>query len=123
MGVLWENSAGVFIAVTVVLGGGASYLTGRAVAITWRPIFKLVGYVLLLTAATRFIHYALFEGTLVSLHYFVVDFIVLFALGFFGYRVTRARQMTSQYGWLYTRVGPFNWRQRPSATPDTNWQD
>lgn len=116
MGVIWEVSAGVFVLVTVALGGGAAFLSGRAVALTWRPLLKLLGYVALLTAATRFIHYSLFDGTLLSLHYYAVDFVVLYALGFFGYRLTRARQMTSQYGWLYTRSGPFSWRQRRSGT-------
>ena len=30
-----ENSFGVFLMVTVVLGGGAAWLAGRAVAIAW----------------------------------------------------------------------------------------
>ncbi|WP_367116785.1 DUF6867 family protein, partial [Bauldia sp.] len=31
----------------------------------------------------------------------------------------RAGQMTSQYGWLYERSGPFSWRSRPPAGRDT----
>ena len=58
-----EDSLGVFLLVTVVLGGGAAALAGRAVALTWRPWWQVVVYMLMLGAAVRFIHFALFEGT------------------------------------------------------------
>jgi hypothetical protein len=110
MDVLWEVSLGDFLLVTVFLGGGGAYLTGRALAQTWRPFVQLVGYVLLLTAATRFIHFALFDGTLLSLRFYCVDFVVMMALAAFGYRVARVRQMIGQYSWLYRRTGPISWR-------------
>jgi len=115
MGIIWEVNLSDFLLVTMFLGGGAAYLTGRAVAVTWRPFPKLVLYIALLTAAVRFIHYALFTGTLLSLQFFVVDFIILLAFGSAGYRVTRAGQMTTQYAWLYQRSGPFSWRSRGPA--------
>ena len=99
-----------FLLVTCFLGGGAAYLTGRAVAITWRPIGYLVLYLFLLACAVRFIHYALFEGTLLSPQYFLVDAVVLLALGGIGFQVTRARQMAGQYSWIYQRSGPMSWR-------------
>jgi hypothetical protein len=37
------------------------------------------------------------------------------AIGSMGYRFTRARQMTSQYRWLYERTGPFTWREHQRA--------
>ncbi|MCB1496641.1 MAG: hypothetical protein KDJ86_12695 [Bauldia sp.] len=119
MGIIWEVSLGDFLLVTLFLGGGAAYLTGRAAAGTWRQYPKLVIYLLLLGAAVRFIHYALFGGTLLSPQFYAVDFVVLLILGSIGYRVTRAGQMTSQYGWLYERSGPFSWRSRPPAGRDT----
>ena len=67
-------------------------------------------YLFLLACAVRFIHYALFEGTLLSLQYFLVDVVVLLALGGLGFQVTRARQMAGQYSWLYERTGPLSWR-------------
>jgi NO-binding membrane sensor protein with MHYT domain len=90
----------VFILVTIVLGGGAGWLTGRAIAHTWRPWWKVLLATLLLGVAVRFIHFALFEATFFSLHYYIVD--TLFALMFAtaGYRVTRSRQMAQQYGFL-----------------------
>jgi len=40
--------------VTGLLGGGAAWLAGRAIARTWRPIWHVVGYMALLGAAVRF---------------------------------------------------------------------
>src|SRR5690606_40544825 len=52
------------------LAGSAAYLTGRAMARTWQADLQLAVYIVLLAAATRFIHFALFKGTLLSLHYY-----------------------------------------------------
>ena len=59
-----EGSFGVFLLVTIILGGGAAVLAGRAIALTWRPWWQIVAYMLILGAAVRFIHFALFGGTL-----------------------------------------------------------
>ena len=112
MGVIWEVSLADFLLVTVFLGGGAAYLTGRAVALTWRRMLKLLVYLLLLAAAVRFIHYALFGGTLLSPQYYLVDLAVLLCIGGLGFRITRARQMTGQYSWLYRNAGGLGWRPR-----------
>ena len=37
-GILYEEDyIGLFLLVTVVMGGGAAWLAGRAIAGTWRP--------------------------------------------------------------------------------------
>ena len=95
---IWEVSAVEFIFVTVILGGGAAYLTGRAIALSWMANEQLAIYLVLLTAATRFIHFALFDGTLIAPWYFLVDLVVLLAIGFLGKTITRSRQMAAQYG-------------------------
>ena len=115
MGIVYQTNIIDFLLVTVFLGGGAAYLVGRAMASTWAPILLLVVYTALLSAAVRFIHYALFHGTLLSLHYFAVDVVILGILAALGYRITRAGQMTTQYGWLYRRSGPLSWRRRSPA--------
>src|SRR5215831_20720170 len=97
---LYEDSLGVFLLVTVAMGGGAAWLSGRAIAATWRPWWHIVAYMLILGAAVRFFHYALFGGTLLSLHYYVVDSAIALVFALFGFRVTRARQMATQYGFL-----------------------
>lgn len=116
MNILWEVGFLEFIFVTVFLGGGAAFLTGRAIAATWQRRLHLVIYLLLLACAVRFFHYALFGGMLLSAHYFAIDLAVLLILGGAGYRLTRAKQMTSQYAWLFERSGPFSWRRRQSAS-------
>ena len=63
----------------------------------------------------RFIHFALFQATLLTLHYYIIDTIVLMAFGFAGWRYNRARQMTTQYRWLFERTGPFSWKPREGA--------
>jgi len=105
---LWEVSLFEFIRVTVILGGGAAWLTGRATARTWSPWWKLVFYVALLTIALRFIHFALFEGTFflppanvwIALYFAGVDFVVLMVAAVIGRKLTRAAQMRRQYGFL-----------------------
>ena len=68
-----RNSFFVFVLVTIILGGGAAFLSGRAIAGTWRPWWQVAAYMLVLGGAVRFFHMALFEGALLSLHYYVVD--------------------------------------------------
>jgi hypothetical protein len=93
----------IFVFLTVVLGGGAGFLAGRAVAATWRSGGQLIPYMLALGAAIRFLHYALFGATLLSLHYYAVDTIVAAIGGFIGFAIMRRRQMTHQYGMLGDR--------------------
>jgi hypothetical protein len=107
-----EDSVGVFLLVTVALGGGGAWLTGGAIASTWRPLWQVGVYMLILGLAVRFFHYALFAGTLLSLHYYVVDSAVCVALGLAGFRATRVRQMVEQYHWLNARAGPLGWRRK-----------
>jgi len=107
-----EGSFGVFLLVTVVLGGGAAALAGRAIAATWRQWWHIIGYMLILGAAVRFFHYALFDGTLLSLHYYLVDTAVCIAASLLGFRATRAAQMVTQYRWLNERAGAMRWRRK-----------
>jgi hypothetical protein len=110
-----EGSFGVFLLITIALGGGAAYMSGRAIAGTWRPGWHVPLYMLILAFAVRFLHYALFGGTLLSAHYYAVDLIFCLLFGAFGFRITRAGQMSTQYGWLYRRTGPLKWAPRPPA--------
>jgi hypothetical protein len=107
-----ENSPGVFLFLTVILGGGAAFQAGRAMAGKWRAVWLTAFYMVLLGCAVRFLHFALFEGELLSLHYFITDTLVLILAAMLGYRLTRVRQMTSQYPWLYERSGPLSWREK-----------
>ncbi len=112
MGILYESSLGVFIILICILGGGAAWMTGRAAALTWRPLYVLAWFLFLLTLAVRFLSFSLFGEPLLSIQYLVVDYAVLALFGFAGWRHTRTAQMTTQYVWLYEKTNPFNWRLR-----------
>lgn len=112
MSLFVEDSKWIFLIMTVVFGGGAAFLAGRAMARKWRPMWMPLIAMLPLAAGLRFLHYALFEAQLTSLHYFVTDFLVLLAFALFGYRSSLARQMAAQYPWLYEKSGPFGWRSK-----------
>jgi hypothetical protein len=112
MGILWENSAAAFLIFTVLIAGGAAYMSGKALADQWRSIWHPIRYMLLLGLADRFFHFALFEGSLLSLHYYLVDTAVLIAIALVSYRLKRVQQMVSQYPWLYVRNGPFAWTEK-----------
>jgi predicted permease len=97
--VLYEpDHLGAFVLVTLIIGGGAAWLTGRAIALTWRPWWQVVVYALVLAAAERFLHFALFEGTFLSAYYYAVDAAITLVFACLGLRITRSRQMTRQYG-------------------------
>jgi Domain of unknown function (DUF6867) len=107
-----ERSLGVFLLVTMILGGGAALLAGRAVATTWRPQWQVVAYGFILGGAVRFIHFSLFGGTLLSPHYYLTDSAFCIAIGFLGFRTARRSQMISQYRWLNEAAGAMRWRRK-----------
>ncbi|HRJ69221.1 MAG TPA: hypothetical protein PK812_06395 [Beijerinckiaceae bacterium] len=112
-GVLYEeSSAWLFILVTIIMGGWAAWQTGQAVARTWKPRWQLIFYMILLGWAVRFIHFALFEGTFLSLRYYIIDTLILMAFTFAGWKVQRARQMLRQYEWLFDAAGPGAWKRK-----------
>jgi hypothetical protein len=112
-GILYEEeSIRLFIAVTVVMGGWAAWMTGKACASTWRPYWTVFLYMLVLGAVVRFLHFALFGGTLLSAQYYLVDMAVVQVFAAIGYRQMRTRQMVTKYNWLYAPLGPLSWRSR-----------
>ncbi len=127
MGVFWETSFWVFFFLTVVIGGGAAAATGRALALSWRPYWQVVFYTCLLGMAARFLHWGLFldkpldvyKGDILSIQFYLVDTVVLVLSSSLAYRLTRTRQMTTQYRWLYRKTGPFSWAKRESAESET----
>lgn len=111
-GILWENDPTPFIVITLLLGGGAAWMSGRGVAQSWSSPLLLLGYAFLLACAARFLHFALGGGSLIAPQFFLVDFLCLLALAGLGFRVARASQMATQYFWLYERTSPISWRAR-----------
>ena len=111
---LSDDTLGVFIVLTVIIGGSAGFLSGRGLARSWKPFWRVFVYMALLAAAIRFFHYALFDGTLLSPYYYLVTYAVLLAAACLGFRMLRTTQMVTQYRWLYQRTSPLTWRERRS---------
>ena len=109
---LLGTTLSVSFIVTVVVMGFAAFMTGQALAGTWKSMWQVVLYCLLLGLGDRFLIFSLFEGELLSLSGYVIDTAVLVAISLFAYRLTQARKMTSQYPWIYERAGLLSWRDR-----------
>ncbi|MFO1135395.1 MAG: hypothetical protein U1E30_09455 [Rhodoblastus sp.] len=88
-----------FLALTLVLGGAGAFVTGRAMAQTWRERWKAVAYMVPLAAAVRFLHYALFDEPS-DLAHALPTFALLTAFALAGFALARRRQMAHQYPWL-----------------------
>ena len=112
MNELLGTSFQVFFILTVIIIGFAAYMTGQALGNSWKPVWQLIFYNLLLGIADRFLTYALFGGELLSLSGYLIDTAVLIAISLFAYRINRVNRMVNQYPWLYERVGPFGWRHK-----------
>ena len=106
-----DNVLWVFLLLTVGIGGAAAYASGKAIAQTWRPFRQVPLYCVLLAAGVRFCHFALFEEPLLSPVSYAVDFLVALLCAALGFRLVRARQMATQYRWLFTRSGVLGWRR------------
>lgn len=102
----------VWVGVTLVLTGGAGYMTGQAIARTWRPVWQVVAYSLLLAVVSRFFIYALFDDRMLLLSGYLIDAAVIIALGLFAFRLNRVQMMVKQYPWLYKRAGLLGYRAR-----------
>jgi hypothetical protein len=109
---LTGSSLGVFIGLTLVIGGGTAALTGQAIAGTWRPVWQLVFACLGLGLADRFLVFALFSGPLFSLVGYLVDTAVILVIGLVAYRLAWVKNMVRQYPWLHERVGLWRYRRR-----------
>jgi hypothetical protein len=106
-----DSGAFVFLLLTLVLGGSAAFASGRAIAQTWRPFWHIPLYMLALAAGVRFCHFALFEEPLLSPSGYLLDYATVCAAAALGFRLLRTRQMAGQYGWIFRRIGPLQWRR------------
>ena len=127
MGVIYETSIWAFIFVTVIAGGGAAFMIGRAAAKGWNPFWQAVVQVLALATAVRFLHWGLFAGaTFESWRQAQAAFsrciitwptrVILLLFAALGFRRQRTVQMLRQYGWLTVQTSPLSWRLHDNAT-------
>lgn len=112
METLLGTTLDVWIGITLVLTGGAGYMTGQAIARTWRPLWQVVAYGLLLAVVSRFFIYGLFDGYMLLASGYIIDAAVIIAIGLFAFRLNRVQMMVSQYPWLYERAGPLGYRAK-----------
>jgi hypothetical protein len=101
--------------ITLVLGGGCAWLAGSAIASTWRGLWVAVIAAIPMAMAVRFVHFALFNETLLSLKPWAAETLILLAVMSLAFQRTRARQMVRQYYWLYEPKGYLGWRLRQDA--------
>jgi small-conductance mechanosensitive channel len=109
MSLILEQSLALYLILTCLFGGGAAFMMGRSLATNWRPLWQLVVATLIMGLALRFLHFALFEGKLLTLHYYLTDTLTLLVIAGLGYRLTRTTQMVTNYRWLYKRTSPLTW--------------
>ena len=115
---LLATNLAVFVGLTLVLFGGAAFLSGQALANGWKPPLTGVFYCALLAFADMFLVYGLFDGDGTLIVGYLIRFAVLTGIFLLSYRLTQARKMVSQYPWLNERSGLFGWRSRPGASAD-----
>lgn len=102
----------VLLIMVGIFGGATAWLSGRAVAENWRPVWQAIASGFLLALATRFMTYGLFDGELLSLPGYLRDGVLLAGLAIIAWRMRLAAKMADQYPWLYESAGPFSWKAR-----------
>lgn len=107
-----DKSLWVYILLTLLIGGAAAVMMGRNFAQNWRSPVAVVAAAMGLALGVRFLHFALFEETLLTLPGYLLDAATEIVLGLVGFRWRRTDMMTSQYHWLYERTGPLTWRSK-----------
>lgn len=88
-----------FLALTVVVGGAASFMAGRALAATWRVPASLLLAAVPLAGATRFLH-ATLAGESTGWGQAVMAYALAVGFAGAGYGLRRRAQMARQYPWL-----------------------
>jgi hypothetical protein len=112
-GILYEEPSILqFALITCIIGGWAAWRTGKSVADGWQTYTTVVIYTLLLGVGIRFVHHALFNGTMFTFQYYVVDTIILLLFSTAGFRFYRTRQMVTSYYWLYEKASAFSWKEK-----------
>lgn len=98
--------------VVFIIGLTMAFASGRAIAQTWRPFASVLIYAVILTAAERFLHFALSGQQLLSPGFFVMSLVAIVIVAALGYRRMRVAQMTTQYSWLMDAAGAFGWKAK-----------
>ena len=117
---LYDTGNGwVFLLVTVIIGGTAAFLSGRAIAQTWRPFWQSRSTCWRSPPRVRFFHYALFDEPMLSLQNYIVDFAVVLAAASLGYRIAPRPPDGAAVHWLFRRTGCCAGVRRPETATVT----
>jgi hypothetical protein len=90
----------VFLGLTLVLGGLASFASGRAVARAWSRPTLLLLYGLFLAAAVRFLHWSLFQEPLGAPGAALIAYGWSLAIQGLSWRLAQRALMRQQYPFL-----------------------
>jgi hypothetical protein len=74
-------------------------------------MWQIAPAMIVLAAALNWLHFALFQEDLLSLHYYLVALVIVSVAAVLGFKAMRATQMSTQYSWAFERTG-LNWRPR-----------
>lgn len=88
-----------FLALTVVLGGAAAFMSGRALATAWRPPGGVALAAVPLAAAARFLHATLADEPTDAVKA-LITFALMAVFCWLGYALRRRTQMARHYPWL-----------------------
>ena len=115
----------------------AAWISGRALALGWKPAWTCIPYMALLGLADLFMVWAIVDnfghelpgwaarvGSVLGredrfgawlgfcLGRYAIDTFLITGVALVAHRLTLARRMVKQYPWLYDADGPFAWRAR-----------
>jgi hypothetical protein len=88
-GLFFESDTGVRSVIrflVMLIGFWTAWRSGKAAAENWSDYPIVIAYTVLLAAAMQFLHHALFDGPVISVFYYVIDFILLLIFSTAGYR-------------------------------------
>lgn len=88
-----------FFAFTIVLGGAAAFMSGRALATAWRPPGSVALAAVPLAAAARFLHATLADEPTDAVKA-LITFALMAVFCWLGYALRRRAQMARHYPWL-----------------------
>ena len=111
----WPFHIHIMVLMMISILGFAAYMSGQALASTWRALWQVYFYAVLLGLTDRFLIFALFERELLSVSGFVIDTAVLTIISLLAYRLTKVHRMVTQYPWRYERAGLFSWRVKDGS--------
>ncbi|WP_349963194.1 DUF6867 family protein [Rhizobium sp. ZPR3] len=112
-GLFFEPDAGVHLVIrgfVVLLGFWTAWRAGKSLADNWAGFPQVFACTFLIALVMQFLHHALFDGPMLSIFYFTVDYSMLLVLAIAGFRMRRTDQMVRSYYWLYERSSAFSWR-------------